>query len=498
MDARRFDVAVIGGGPAGLAAAISARSGGASVVIIDRERALGGILKQCIHDGFGLHRFNKQLTGPAYAQRFIDEIEGSGIEVMLQAFVLELHADCHDFADADCDGDSGGLFTVMVSTRGGMVEIASRAVIVATGCRERTGRQVSIHGDRVSGVFNAGCIQNLVNLYGQLPGRRCAVLGSGDIGLIMARRLTLEGAEVIGVFEAKSTPSGLQRNIRQCLDDFGIPLHLGSTVTRTIGKRRLEAIEVADTDSAMRPVMETARIIECDSLIVSVGLIPEIELLRGLPVRIDERTHGPRIDQEGMTSIPGLFCCGNASLVYDLVDYVSLSSEIAGKAAARMALSPGAPSHGAPSHAAPSHAAPSHAAPSHGAFSHAAPSHAQANVGCLESSLVQSSRQFRSDQQGEESRPPAGTAIEIETEGGLLFVSPSFIRRSDSDIRFYFRSAYELESQMIEVRQGDRKLECRFYERLRPPQMETFTLSASGIDWTVPLTIILREATDED
>ncbi|MGP1419198.1 MAG: NAD(P)/FAD-dependent oxidoreductase [Sphaerochaetaceae bacterium] len=483
MDAMRFDVAVIGGGPAGLAAAISARSGGASVVIIDRERALGGILKQCIHDGFGLHRFNKQLTGPAYAQRFIDEIEGSGIEVMLQAFVLELHADCHDFADADCNGDSGGLFTAMVSTRGGMVEIASRAVIVATGCRERTGRQVSIHGDRVSGVFNAGCIQNLVNLYGQLPGRRCAVLGSGDIGLIMARRLTLEGAEVIGVFEAKSTPSGLQRNIRQCLDDFGIPLHLGCTVTRTIGKRRLEAIEVADTDSAMRPVMETARIIECDSLIVSVGLIPEIELLRGLPVRIDERTHGPRIDQEGMASIPGLFCCGNASLVYDLVDYVSLSSEIAGKAAARMALSRAAPSHGALSPA---------------ALSRAAPSPAQANAGCLESSLIQSSRQFRSDRQGEESRPPAGTVIEIETEGRLLFVSPSFIRRSDSDIRFYFRSACKLESQMIEVRQGDRKLECRIYERLRPPQMETFTLSASGIDWTVPLTIILREATDED
>lgn len=402
-----IDVLVIGGGPGGLAAAVSASKAGASVMLLDREHALGGILKQCIHDGFGLQRFHKQLSGPSYAQAFIDEILLLPVDIRLDCFVFEV----------SCLED--GSFRVLASSRDGIIDVNALAVVSATGCRERTARQVSIHGDRVSGVFNAGCIQNLVNLHGYMPGQRCAILGSGDIGLIMARRLTLEGAEVVGVFEAKKTPSGLERNIHQCLDDFGIPLHLGCTVTRTIGHRRLEAVEVADTDDAMNPILSTSRIVSVDSLIVSVGLIPEVELLKNLPVKMDSRTHGPVIDQKGMTSVPGLFCCGNSSLVYDLVDYVSLASETAGQSAAKWAKNRG---------------------------------------------LARK------------------TEIQVHPSGSLLFISPSLIDMDSSSVRFFFRASEELEGRTLTLCQNGHEIFKRTYSVLRPPQMETFEIRTELLD----------------
>ncbi len=320
----RTDVLVIGGGPAGLAAAISAHKNGANVVLIEREARLGGILKQCIHDGFGLVRFKEKLSGPEYAERFIDEFKSLDIKALLLTFVTSVEKT-----------DSG--FKVMVVNRDGVEEIETKSLILATGCRERTSKQVFIHGTRPSGVFTAGTAQHFTNLLGQLPTKKCVILGSGDIGLIMARRLTLEGAEVLGVYEVKPTPSGLTRNIHQCLNDFGIPLHLSHTVTRVFGEDRLTAVEIAKVDEKMQPIPGTECMIECDALILSVGLIPENELAESLGVEIDPKTKGPRCDASLMTSVPGIFSCGNALHVNDLVDYVSESGETAGEFAAKFA-----------------------------------------------------------------------------------------------------------------------------------------------------------------
>ncbi len=318
---RNFDVAVIGGGPAGLAASLSAKRAGASVVLIEREARLGGILKQCIHDGFGLVRFKEKLSGPEYAERFIDEFRSEGIEALTLTFVTRL----------DKTGDG---FLITVVNRQGVETLSARALVLATGCRERTSKQVFIHGTRPAGIFTAGTAQHFTNLLGQLPTKRCVILGSGDIGLIMARRLTLEGAKVLGVYEVKSTPSGLTRNIRQCLDDFDIPLHLSHTVTGVFGDDRLTAVEIAQVDDKMQPIEGTQSIVECDALILSVGLIPENELAESLGVKLDGRTKGARCDMSLMSSIDGVFSCGNALHVNDLVDYVSESGEIAGASAA--------------------------------------------------------------------------------------------------------------------------------------------------------------------
>lgn len=322
---RTCDVLVIGGGPAGLAAAIAADKEGAKVILIERESRLGGILKQCIHDGFGLVRFGEKLSGPEYAERFIDEFKERGIEAKTLTFVTSV------------ERIKTGFKATIVS-REGIEVIETTSLILATGCRERTSKQVFIHGTRPSGVFTAGTAQHYTNLLGQLPTKRCVILGSGDIGLIMARRLTLEGAEVLGVYEVKSTPSGLTRNIHQCLNDFDIPLHLSHTVTRVFGQDRLTAVEVAKVDEKMKPIPGTEEIIECDALILSVGLIPENEIAETLDVQIDGRTKGPRCDATLMTTVPGIFSCGNALHVNDLVDYVSESGETAGKNAAHFAL----------------------------------------------------------------------------------------------------------------------------------------------------------------
>lgn len=320
----KTDVLVIGGGPAGLAAAISAHENGADVVLIEREARLGGILKQCIHDGFGLVRFKEKLSGPEYAERFIDEFKELGIKSLLLTFVTSVEKT-----------DSG--FKATVVNREGVEEIQAKSLILATGCRERTSKQVFIHGTRPAGIFTAGTAQHFTNLLGQLPTKRCVILGSGDIGLIMARRLTLEGAEVVGVYEVKPTPSGLTRNIHQCLNDFGIPLHLSHTVTRVFGDDRLTSVEIAQVDEKMQPIPGTQKIVECDALILSVGLIPENEIAESLGVEIDPKTKGPKCDASLMTSVPGIFSCGNALHVNDLVDYVSESGETAGKYAAQFA-----------------------------------------------------------------------------------------------------------------------------------------------------------------
>lgn len=311
---RTYDVIVIGGGPAGLSAGVRVAKSKQSVLVIEREGRAGGILKQCIHDGFGLVRFNEKLSGPEYTERFIEEAEKEGVEISVNSFVSSIRK-------------KDSLFEMVYVSPEGLNLVKSRAIILATGARERSARQVFIQGTRPSGIFTAGTAQYYVNIMGKLPTKKCVILGSGDIGLIMARRLTLEGAEVEGVYEIKSSPSGLSRNIQQCLKDFNIPLYLSHTVTRVFGEGRLTAVEVQKVDANSQPIKGTERIIPCDALILSVGLIPENEVAESIYVPISPETKGAIVDQNMMTLIPGVFACGNCLHINDLVDYVSESAE---------------------------------------------------------------------------------------------------------------------------------------------------------------------------
>lgn len=323
---RNVDVAVVGGGPAGFAAALAAHKAGArSVLVLERDAFPGGILQQCIHNGFGLHYFGQELTGPEYAQRFIDEVEKiDSIEVMLNTMVLSVDADKHLTA---------------VSSENGMVRVQAKAVVLAMGCRERTRGALNIPGTRPAGVYTAGCAQRLVNMEGMMPGRRVVILGSGDIGLIMARRMVWEGAKVEMVCEIMPYSSGLNRNIVQCLEDNGIPLHFNTTVVDIHGKERVEGVTIAEVDPATRaPKMETARFVPCDTLLLSVGLIPENELTKGTGAQMDRVTSGAQVDAERQTTVPGIFACGNVLHVHDLVDNVSEEAAIAGENAAKFAL----------------------------------------------------------------------------------------------------------------------------------------------------------------
>jgi len=314
------DVVVIGGGPAGLAAAIAVKEAGCDdVVLVERDRVLGGILNQCIHDGFGLHRFEEALSGPEYAARYIKQFHENKIDVMENAIVLSLTKDR----------------LVEVSTRGKLQYIQAKAVILAMGCRERTRGAISIPGHRPAGVYTAGAAQNLINLENIMVGKNAVILGSGDIGLILARRLTLEGARVSAVFELLPYSSGLPRNIQQCLNDYDIPLFLSTTVTDIVGRHgRLEAVKVAGVDKKRVPIAATERLVPCDTLLLSVGLIPENELTCQAGVDMDPITGGAIVDDTFMTSVPGIFSCGNVLHVHDLVDWVSVESGQAGKFAA--------------------------------------------------------------------------------------------------------------------------------------------------------------------
>ncbi|HJB82853.1 MAG TPA: NAD(P)/FAD-dependent oxidoreductase [Candidatus Mediterraneibacter intestinavium] len=317
---KNYDIVIIGGGPAGLAAAVSAKKSGVdSILILERDRELGGILNQCIHNGFGLHTFKEELTGPEYAQRFIDQAKELEIEYRLNTMVMDI---------------SHEKVVTAMNREEGLFQIRAKAVILAMGCRERSRGALNIPGYRPAGIYSAGTAQRLVNMEGLMPGREVVILGSGDIGLIMARRMTFEGAEVKVVAELMPYSGGLKRNIVQCLDDFGIPLKLSHTVVDIKGKERLEGVTIAEVDGNGKPIPGTEEEYSCDTLLLSVGLIPENELSRGMGVEMSRVTSGPVVNESLETNIEGVFACGNVLHVHDLVDFVSEEAAAAGKNAA--------------------------------------------------------------------------------------------------------------------------------------------------------------------
>ena len=316
----KHDLVIIGGGPAGMSAAVAAYDAGIrDIIILERDKSLGGILRQCIHNGFGLHRFKEELTGPEYAYRYEVQVRERNIPFKLNTMVLDITPD--------------KVVTAM-NSEDGMFTIEAKSIILAMGCRERPKGALNIAGTRPAGIFTAGTAQKFVNIDGYMPGKKVVILGSGDIGLIMARRMTLEGAEVKAVCELMPYSGGLARNIEQCLNDFGIPLMLSHTVVEIHGKERVTGVTIAKVDERRRPIAETRQYIECDTLLLSVGLLPENELTKSADISLDRITGGASVDQNRQTEISGVYACGNVLHVHDLVDYVSEEAEIAGRAAA--------------------------------------------------------------------------------------------------------------------------------------------------------------------
>ncbi len=316
------------------------------MAIVEREQHLGGILRQCIHPGFGLSHFKQELTGPEYAQRFIDQVRSTDIALFLNSMVIGIDSGEGAGAAVSASGvneapGATAVHTVTLMSPAGMLQLTGRAVVLAMGCRERTRSEIKIPGSRPAGVFTAGLAQRYINIENLKPGSRAVILGSGDIGLIMARRCTLEGISVEGVYELMPYANGLRRNVKNCLDDFDIPLHLSTTVTRVIGRDRVEAVEVSQVDEHLAPIPGTERVVPCDTLLLSVGLIPENELSVAVGVELDPRTRGAVVDQSLQTGVPGIFACGNVLHVHDLADNVTTESERAGAAAAAYALGSG-------------------------------------------------------------------------------------------------------------------------------------------------------------
>lgn len=316
----RKELVIIGGGPAGMSAAIAAYENGIKdILILERDSSLGGILQQCIHNGFGLHRFGEELTGPEYAWRYEKQIRELGIECRLNTMVIDITND---------------KVVTATNTEDGIFQIQADAIVLAMGCRERAKGALNIAGSRPAGIYSAGTAQRLVNLEGYMPGKSVVILGSGDIGLIMARRMTLEGAKVKAVCELMPYSGGLARNIEQCLNDFGIPLKLSTTITQIHGRERVEGVTIARVDENRRPIKESEEYIPCDTLLLSVGLIPENELSKSAQIKLDNITNGAIVDQDRQTSVEGIFACGNVLHVHDLVDFVSEEAAVAGRSAA--------------------------------------------------------------------------------------------------------------------------------------------------------------------